>query len=124
MFRVYDYLFYVLYKWNVEHWSVKNEPHIRIAFFITFYQVLNLMLFSVLIDILIGVSFQFHFEKYFVVSTGIILMILNYTRYAYKNRFKNIVKRVGESNNKNMNKFALIFTIFSFIMPFLLLYLF
>ncbi len=93
MIKIYRYLYYRLYSWNLKKWGEKDIPQWNALFGVSFMMFLNLGLLGLLLQLL-GVNIFLRSERpnTVLVSIMIILFVLNYFRFIHKSNYSSILK--------------------------------
>ncbi|MDD3738109.1 MAG: hypothetical protein PHP31_02290 [Lentimicrobiaceae bacterium] len=101
MMKLYKYLFYRLYTWNLNKWGENDLPQWNAMFIVSSMMFLNLILIGILLQA-IGINI-FYLEKtpkkeITFIATG--LMIMNYFLFIHKGKYLEITRLLEKETPK------------------------
>jgi len=129
MFKVYKYLYYRVYTWNLKTWGKKDVPEWNALYGVSFIMFLNINLLIFIISLFIDLHI-FPIEsvpKKEVLTIAILLLILNYFSFVRNEKYKLIVEEFKNEppHKRRRNTFLLfLFVVLSFVLPYLVIHLF
>lgn len=93
MMKIYKYLYYRLYSWNLEKFGEKDLPQWNALFGVSFMMFLNLSLLGLLLQ-LFGVNiFLFNeLPKKEIAIIMLSLFVVNYFIFIYKSNYRSMIK--------------------------------
>ena len=120
MMKIYRYLYYRLYSWNLKTWGEKDIPQWNALYGVSFMMFLNLGLLGLLLQLLgVNVFLRDELPKRELVIIMISLFVLNYFLFVHKGNFRSIEKELKkESPEKRWANTILIwlYVILSFVL--------
>jgi len=118
MMRLYKYLYYRLYTWNLKTWGENDLPQWNALFGVSFMMFLNLGLFAFFFHFMgFNIFLRNELPKKELVIIMLSLFILNYFLFIHKGKYKAIKKEfIKDSPQKRkMNTVLLwLYVVFSF----------
>lgn len=95
MMRLYKYLYYRLYSWNLKTWGESDLPQWNALFGVSFMMFLNLGLVGLLLQFFgVNVFLRSELPKKELITLMLCLFIVNYFLFIHKGTFKSIVKEL------------------------------
>lgn len=95
MMKIYRYLYYRLYSWNLKTWGEKDIPQWNALFGVSFMMFLNLGLLGLLLQLLgVNIFLRDELPKKELVIIMISLFVLNYFLFVHKGNYRSIVKEL------------------------------
>jgi hypothetical protein len=127
MLKLYKYLYYRIYSWNLRTWGKNDVPEWNALFGVSFMMFLNLLTIFIILQFW-GIDI---FSKYTVPTNLIVIVILmlmgiNYYIFLYKKKYKLLEKKFANENTKTKNRNLLllwVYFILSIALPSILTYL-
>lgn len=93
--KIYRYLYYRLYSWNLKTWGEKDIPLWNALFGVSFMMFLNLGLLGLLLQLLgVNIFLRNELPKKELVIIMISLFVLNYFLFVHKGNYRSIVKEL------------------------------
>ena len=100
MMRLYKYLYYRLYSWNLKTWGEKDLPQFNALFGVSFMMYLNIGILAGIIDIL-GVNiFIEDTPKTEIIVIMLVLFFINYFWLVYKGKYIRIAHKFKKEPKK------------------------
>lgn len=125
--RLYKYLYYRLYSWNLKQWGKRDDPQWNALLGVSFMMFINLISISLVLELLgYDVFLIESLPKIGIVTIALLILFFNYFLYVHKGKFKIIGKEFSKESKKNKRINALllwIYVISSFLLNFGILYL-
>lgn len=127
MIRIYRYLFYRLYSWDLKTWGkINNIPHFKAMLWISLLMFENVIVFGLLIELI----FRLLGKNYFSVFDGVVvdieilicygsIVLVNYLWFLKNNNYLGIAKKYKSENNSLRKKktiYAWLFIFVSFLL--------
>jgi hypothetical protein len=99
--RLYEYLYYRLYSWNLKTWGQSDLPQWNALFGVSFMMLLNISLIGLLLQ-LFGVNIFLGDElpKREIVILMLGLFVLNYFLFIHKSNYKTLANKLKKENTK------------------------
>lgn len=120
--KIYSYLFYRIYSWNLKKWGENDVPEWKALIVTTFLMLLNVSMILILFDIFGIINFiQDATPKKEIIYVFLVVLIANIYRFIISGKYKEIAEYYDkESIDKRKKNTALlwIYTTMSFIAPF------
>ena len=102
MIKLYKYLFYRLYSWNLKTWGVKDLPQWNALFGVSFMMFINLGLLGLLLQALgINIFMRSEIPKKELIIIMVGLFVLNYFIFIRKSNYLTIAKEFKRETNQN-----------------------
>ena len=99
MMKIYRYLYYRLYSWNLKTWGEKDIPQWNALFGVSFMMFLNLGLLGLLLQLLgVNIFLRDELPKKELVIIMISLFVLNYFLFVHKGNYRSIVKELKKES--------------------------
>jgi DMSO reductase anchor subunit len=93
--KIYRYLYYRLYSWNLKTWGEKDIPQWNALFGVSFMMFLNLGLLGLLLQLLgVNIFLRDELPKKELVIIMISLFVLNYFLFVHKGNYRSIAKEL------------------------------
>lgn len=100
--KIYKYLFYRLYSWNLKTWGENDLPQWNALFGVSFMMFLNLGLFGLLLQFFgVNIFLRNELPKKEVVIIMLSLFVLNYFLFIHKGNYRSITKELKKESPKN-----------------------
>ncbi len=118
MMRLYKYLYYRLYSWNLKTWGKKDLPQFNALFGVSFMMYLNIGILAGIIDILGIRIFVEETPKKEIIVFGFIILIVNYFWLVNRGKYIRIAHKFKKEPKKKRLRNALLlwlYVVFSFI---------
>ncbi len=117
--KLYRYLYYRLYSWNLKTWGEKDLPQWNALFGVSFMMGLNLGIIAGIID-MIGVVniFVENTPKKEIIFFAFAILVANYFWLVYNGKYRQIAKEYkNEPKNKKLQNtlFLWLYVIVSFV---------
>lgn len=121
--KIYLYLYYRLYTWNLKKWGMEDMPHYNALFGVSFMMFSNLYLLAWLLQ-LFGLNIVLHEEtpRFEVAFIGLIILFYNYFRFIYKKKFKSLVKLYSKESKQRRRRNTFLLWLY-FLLSFLFILL-
>lgn len=120
MMKLYRYLYYRLYSWNLKTWGEKDLPQWNALLGVSFMMFLNLGLLGLLLQLLgVNIFLRDELPKKEIVIIMLSLFVVNYFLFIHKGNYRSIVKELKkETPEKRRTNTMLIwlYVILSFIL--------
>ncbi|MDD3321624.1 MAG: hypothetical protein PHS59_09290 [Paludibacter sp.] len=119
MMKLYRYLYYRLYSWNLKTWGEKDLPQWNALFGVSFMMGLNLGIIAGLID-MIGVVniFVENTPKKGIIIFAFVILVANYFWLVHNGKYRQIAKEYkNEPKNKKLRStlFLWLYVVISFV---------
>jgi hypothetical protein len=102
MIKLYKYLYYRLYSWNLKTWGVKDLPQWNALFGVSFMMFINLGLLGLLLQAIgINIFMRAELPKTELTIIMVGLFILNYFIFIRKSNYLTITKELKRETNQN-----------------------
>jgi len=123
--KLYRYLYYRLYSWNLKTWGKRDGPEWNAVFGVSFMMFLNLF-FICSIPELFGVDILFKYElsNKIIIAISIIILGFNYFVFLYRKKYELLKKEFSHESIKERSRNLLllwVYTFLSFLLPFLII---
>jgi len=118
MMRLYRYLYYRLYSWNLKTWGESDLPQFNALFGVSFMMFVNLGIIAGILDM---IGFNIFFEntpKKEIIITMLAVLAINYFWLVHNGKYKQIAKGYkNESKNKRLRNTLLLwlYVVMSFV---------
>lgn len=100
--KIYKYLFYRLYSWNLKTWGENDLPQWNALFGVSFMMFLNLGFFGLLLQFFgVNIFLRNELPKKEVVIIMLSLFVLNYFLFIHKGNYRSITKELKKESPKN-----------------------
>jgi hypothetical protein len=101
MMKLYRYLYYRLYLWNLKKWGESDLPQFNALFGVSFMMYLNIGIIAGIIDMLGLDIFIEKTPKKEIIIFGFVILTINYFWLVHNGKYKQIAKEFkNESKNK------------------------
>jgi hypothetical protein len=101
MIRLYKYLFYRLYSWNLKTWGESDLPQWNALFGVSFMMFLNLCLVGLLLQAFgMNIFLRDELPKKELIIIMVGLFILNYFLFIYKSKYLIIANDLKKETNQ------------------------
>jgi len=118
MIKMFRYLYYRLYSWNLKTWGENDLPQWNALFGVSFMMFLNLGLFGLLLQLFgVNIFLRNELPKKELVIIMLGLFVLNYFLFIHKGNYRSITKELKKESpqKRRTNTFLLwIYVILSF----------
>lgn len=95
MMRLYKYLYYRLYSWNLKTWGESDLPQWNALFGVSFMMFLNLGLVGLLLQFFgVNVFLRSELPKKELITLMLCLFIVNYFLFIHKGTYRSIAKEL------------------------------
>ena len=95
MIKLYRYLYYRLYTWNLKTWGENDYPHWNALFGVSFMMFLNLSLIGLLLQFFgVNIFLLNELPKREIIIIMLCLFVLNYFSFLHKAHYKTITKEL------------------------------
>lgn len=124
--KLFKYLYYRLYSWNLKKWGVQDAPQWNALFGVSFMICLNIGIIGVILEI---IGFNIFFEPTPIIEILIVANIIlgiGYFRFLFRKKYKLIEKEYKNESQEQRKRGTLIvwvYTICSFLILILLAFL-
>ena len=126
MMKLYKYLYYRLYSWNLRQWGKEDAPHWNALLGVSFMMFINLTTIGLLIELMgFNVLLNQKLPTIGIIVIMIIVLIFNYHRLVQNGKFKLIAKEFSKETTKRKRYTAVLlwlYVILSFALNFTILY--
>lgn len=101
--RLYKYLYYRLYSWNLKAWGKKDSPEWNALIGVSFMMGINLSLFLIIIQLLfeIKIILSDNLPKKEIIVVALVILAINYFIFNYKKKYLLIIEKY---NNESLKK--------------------
>ncbi len=118
MMKLYRYLYYRLYSWNLKTWGEKDLPQWNALFGVSFMMFLNLSLLGLLLQFLgVNIFLRYELPKKELIIIMLSLFVINYFLFIHKSNYRSIVKELKKEpleKRKTNTIFIWLYVILSF----------
>jgi len=118
MMKLYRYLYYRLYSWNLKTWGEKDLPQWNALFGVSFMMFLNLSLLGLLLQFLgVNIFLRDELPKKELIIIMLSLFVINYFLFIHKSNYRSIVKELKKEpleKRKTNTIFIWLYVILSF----------
>jgi len=115
MIKIYKYLYYRLYTWNLKSWGENELPQFNALFGVSFMMLLNIGILAALVELLGFNVFVDDTPKKEIIVLGTIVLILNYFWLVHKRNYKRIENEYkNEPKKKRLKNTILLWLYFLF----------
>jgi hypothetical protein len=125
--RIYTYLYYRLYAWNLRTWGQSDGPQYNALYGVSFMMLINLALVGILL-LLVGVGhFSGEVPMVETLTAAFAILGLNYFRLVRGRRYETIAKSYdGEPNETRFRNAVLlwVYAVASMVLPLVLFMLY
>lgn len=95
MMKIYRYLYYRLYSWNLKTWGEKDLPQWNALFGLSFMMFLNLGLLGFLLQLLgVNIFLRDELPKKELIILMLSLFVVNYFLFIHRGNYRSIVKEL------------------------------
>lgn len=95
MMKIYRYLYYRLYSWNLKTWGEKDLPQWNALFGVSFMMFLNLGLLGFLLQLLgVNIFLRDELPKKELIIIMLSLFVVNYFLFIHRGNYRSIVKEL------------------------------
>ncbi len=119
MMKLYRYLYYRLYSWNLKTWGEKDLPQWNALFGVSFMMGLNLGIIAGIIDMLGVVNiFVENTPKKEIILFAFAILVANYFWLVHNGKYRQIAKEYkNELKNKKLRNtlFLWLYVVVSFV---------
>ncbi len=107
--KLYRYLYYRLYSWNLRTWGEEDLPQWNALFGVSFMMYLNLMFLLLSLRVLdINLLWGEEIPKVEIIITGLVLLIFNYLQFIKHRKYETIGKEFKDETQGQRLKKALL----------------
>ena len=101
MMKIYKYLYYRLYSWNLKTWGENDIPQWNALFGVSFIMCLNLGLLGLLLQLLgVNIFLRDELPKKELIIIMIILFVVNYFQFIHRGNYRSTVKELQKEPPK------------------------
>lgn len=101
MIKLYRYLYYRLYAWNLKTWGENDLPQWNALFGVSFMMFLNLGLLGLLLQFFgANIFLRNELPKKELVITMLSLFVVNYFLFIHKDNYRSITKELKKESLK------------------------
>lgn len=95
MMKIYRYLYYRLYSWNLKTWGEKDLPQWNALFGVSFMMFLNLGLLGFLLQLLgVNIFLRDELPKKELIIIMLSLFVVNYFLFIHRGNYRSTVKEL------------------------------
>jgi hypothetical protein len=95
MMKIYRYLYYRLYSWNLKTWGEKDLPQWNALFGVSFMMFLNLGLLGFLLQFLgVNIFLRDELPKKELIIIMLSLFVVNYFLFIHRGNYRSTVKEL------------------------------
>lgn len=118
MMKIYKYLYYRLYTWNLRTWGESDFPQYNALVGVTFMMFLNLSLIGIILQFFgVNIFLRDETPKLEIISIMLSLFAFNYFQFVYKSKYiilAKLLKREDLRRRRWNTLFIWLYTIISF----------
>ncbi len=118
MMKLYRYLYYRLYSWNLKTWGESDLPQFNALFGVSFMMFVNIGFIAGILDVLGLRIFVEDTPKNEIIFTMLVILVANYFWLVHNGKYKQIAKELKkEPKNKRTRNVILLwlYVIVSFV---------
>ena len=103
--KLYQYLYYRLYSWNIKTWGNEDMPQWNALYGVSFMMFLNLGLIALLLQSFgIDIFSRESIPKKGIIIIALLILFINYFLFIKNKKYLSLKKKFEKENNPKMQK--------------------
>jgi hypothetical protein len=127
MLKLYRYLYYSLYSWNLKTWGKRDRPEWNALFGVSAMIFFNIILICLIPDLFgIDMLFKYEISNKIIIAISLIILGLNYYIFLYRKKYELLKKEFSDESIKKRSRNILllwVYVILTFILPVIIIYI-